>query len=170
MHHEVPMSTPLTLDADNSNNLYWWIDGAFANHDDMRSHTGGALSLGWGVVYGMSMCQKLNTHSSTEAELVAVDDCMGQILSTRYFLEAQGYQVDDAIVYQDNQSAMLLEENGHGLSGKQTCHINIQYFFVTDWICRNDLKVVHCPTKRMLGDYFTKPLQGPCSTSSVMLS
>ena len=40
------VSIPLTLEADNSNKLYWWIDGAFANHDDMWSHTGGALSLG----------------------------------------------------------------------------------------------------------------------------
>ena len=89
---------------------------------------------------------------------MAVDDCMGQILWTRYFLEAQGYQVDDAIIYQDNRSAMLLEENGHGSSDKQTCHINIQYFFITNQICWNDLKVVHCPTEMMLGDYFTKPL------------
>ena len=76
------------------------------------------------------------------------------------FLEAQGYQVDDAIMYQDNQSSMLLEENGHGSSGKQTHHTNIWYFFMTDWIRHNDLKVVHCPTEIMLGDYFTEPLQG----------
>ena len=52
---------PLTLEADHSNNLHWWVDGAFANHDDMQSHTGGALSLGQGVVYGTKMHQKLNS-------------------------------------------------------------------------------------------------------------
>ena len=87
------------LEADQSNNLYWWVDGVFANHDDMWSHTGGAPSLGQGVVYETSMCQKLNMQSSTEAKLVVVDDCMGQILWKRYFFEAQGYQVDDAIGY-----------------------------------------------------------------------
>ena len=45
-----------------------------------------------------------------EAELVTVDNCMGQVLWTWDFLEAQGYQVDDVIVYQDNQSAMLLKK------------------------------------------------------------
>ena len=103
---------PLTLEADNLQLVKWWIDGAFATHQDMRSHTGGALSLGKGVLTGISTRQKLTTRSSTEAELVAVDDCMLLILWTRYFLEAQGYGVDDAIIYQDNKSAMLLEQNG----------------------------------------------------------
>ena len=60
------------------------MDRAFANHEDMRSHTGGALLLGQGIVYGTSMQQKLNTQRLTEAEadLVVMDDCMGQILWT----------------------------------------------------------------------------------------
>ena len=32
---------PLTLEADNLQVIKWWIDGAFATHRDMRSHTGG---------------------------------------------------------------------------------------------------------------------------------
>ena len=60
------------------------MDGAFANHEDMQSHTCGALLLGQGIVYGTSMQQKLNTRRLTEAEadLVAMDDCMGQMLWT----------------------------------------------------------------------------------------
>jgi hypothetical protein len=38
----------------------------------MRSHTGGDMSLGRGVLYGTSKGQKLNTKSSTEAELGGV--------------------------------------------------------------------------------------------------
>jgi len=34
--------------------------------------------------------QKLNTKSSTEAELVAIDNAMAQILWTRHFLASQG--------------------------------------------------------------------------------
>ncbi len=67
------------------------------------------MSLGKGAVYGASIRQKLNTRSSTEAELVGVNDLMPQVLWTKYFLEAQGYPVSDNVVYQDNQSAMLLE-------------------------------------------------------------
>ena len=72
----------LTLEADNLQVIKWWVDGVFATHPDIRSHTSGILSLGIGTIYGASTWQKLNTRSSTEAELVGVDDCMPQILWT----------------------------------------------------------------------------------------
>lgn len=116
---------PLVLEADDSNGIKWWVDGAFAVHQDMKSHTGGVMSLGKGAAYATSTPQKLNTKSSMEAELVAVDDVMPQVVWTRNFLEAQGYSVGDNVVFQDNQSAMLLEKNGKRSSGKCTRHINI---------------------------------------------
>ena len=59
---------------------------------------------------------------------MAVDDCMSLILWTRYFLEVQGYGVDDVIIYQDNKNAILLEQKGHASSTRQTRHLNIRYF------------------------------------------
>jgi hypothetical protein len=88
----------------------WWVDASFAVHPDMKSHTGDIMSLGKGAIYGTSTRQKMSTKSSTEAKLVGVNDVMPQVLWTRYFLEAQGYGV--AIVYQDNQSSILLEKHG----------------------------------------------------------
>ena len=35
---------------------------------------------------------------------------------------------------QDNKSAILMENNGKASSSKQTKHINICYFFITDHI------------------------------------
>ena len=84
---------PLTLEADGANIVKWWVDAAFAVHSDMRSQSGGMMSLGKGAVYGSSTRQKLNTKSSTEAELVGVNDFMPQILWTKYFLEEQGYEL-----------------------------------------------------------------------------
>ena len=62
-------------------------------------------------------------------------------------------------MYQDNQSAMLLENNGKVSSGKKR-HINIRYFFICDRVASGELGVEHCPTAEMNGDLFTKPLQG----------
>ena len=59
---------------------------------------------------------------------------MPQILWTKYFLEAQGYEVHDNVLYQDNQSTILLAKNGQGYSSKRTWHINVRYFFVTERI------------------------------------
>ena len=126
----------------------------------MRGHTGAGLSLGRGFPLSHSGKQKLNTRSSTESELVAVDDLMPEVLWTRQFLQEQGYAVKENIVYQDNQAAILLEKNGKLSSGKRTKHINTRYFFVTDRIEKGDLTVEWCPTEDMTGDFFTKPLQG----------
>ena len=92
---------------------------------------------------------------------MAVNDVMLLILWTRYFLEAQGYEVCKNKVFQDNQSAMSLEKNGKRSSSHQMHHINIRYFFVTaDRIQSKEVTVEYCPTDEMLADMFTKPLQG----------
>jgi hypothetical protein len=114
--------------------MKWWMDAAYAVHPDMKSHTGGAFTLGSGVIYGTSTCQKLNTKSSTKVELVAVNDVLPQVLWTKYFLKAQGYSPTDTVIYQDNQSAILLENNGRAFSSKRTHHLNIRYFFIHDRI------------------------------------
>lgn len=129
-------------------------------HPDMKSHTGGTMSLGKSSIYSSSIRQKLNTKSSTEAELVGVSDIMPQVLWTKQFMESQGYDITPSIVYQDNQSAILLEKNGTASSGKRTRHVNIRYFFITDRVKSNEIKIEYCPTGDMRADYFTKPLQG----------
>jgi uncharacterized protein YeaC (DUF1315 family) len=141
-------------------NITWSVDASFAVHPDMKSHTGATLSLGSGVLYSMSTRQKLNTKSSTEAELVGVDDAMSAVTWTRNFIEAQGQIVNSNTVLQDNQSAILLEKNGMKSSGKRTRHINIRYFFIKDRVENNELQIKYCPTEEMLADILTKPLQG----------
>ena len=140
--------------------LSWYVDASFAVHPDMRGHTGGALTLGRGFPLVKSTKQKLNTRSSTESELVAVDDLIPQILWARLFMTEQGIKVTDNILYQDNKSAMLLEQNGRASSSKRTKHINIRYYYVADRVAKGDLRIVWCPTDQMIADFLTKPLQG----------
>jgi hypothetical protein len=151
---------PLILSANGGGMLKWWIDGSHGVHPNMRGHTGGGLSLGRGFPIATSTKQKLNTRSSTESELVAVDQMMPAILWTRLFLEAQGYGITENIIYQDNQAAILLEKNGKASSSKRTKHINMRFFFVTDRIAQRDISVGWCPTGDMTGDFLTKPTQG----------
>jgi hypothetical protein len=75
-------------------------------------------------------------------------------------MEAQGYQVQDNILFQDNKSTILLEKNGIASSSKCTKHINIQYFFITNCVDKGDVSLVWCPTGDMIRDFMTKPLQG----------
>ena len=140
--------------------IQWWVDASFATHPNCHSHTGATLSFGKGSVYSMSTKQKLNTRSSTEAELVGINDILSMILWTQLFLEAQGYHVTDNVLHQDSESTIKLAKNGRRSSSKLTRHIEVRYYFITDYIERGRVQVSYCPSGDMLADYFSKPLQG----------
>ncbi len=123
---------PLTLSIDDLCVVKTWVDAAFATHHDMCSHTGGYITMGKGALYASSKRQKLNTKSSTEAELVGAGDFLPQTIWTVNFIEAQGYKVSRSEYHQDNQSAMKLEKNGRQSAGPRSRHINIRYFFIKD--------------------------------------
>ena len=118
------------------------------------------MTIGGRSITSFSTKQKLNTRSSTEAELVTVDDAMSQLLWSRSFLQHQGIDDIQVILYQDNKSAMILQQNGRMSTGKCSRHLNVRYFFVTDVIKKGLLKVMYCPTGDMIADFFTKPIQG----------
>ena len=76
------------------------------------------------------------------------------------FLKEQGYALTDNMFYQDNPNAMKLEQNGRLSCGEKSRHIHIRYFFIADVIKRENIKIEHCRTDKMVADYYTKPLQG----------
>jgi hypothetical protein len=71
---------PLILSTDGSGVLMWYVDASFAVHPNMHSHTGGVFTMGRDFPINSSTKQKLNTQSSTESELVAVNDMMPIVL------------------------------------------------------------------------------------------
>ena len=148
----------------------WWVDGAHGVHLSMRGHTGGCLTLGGGMPISTSTKQKINTRSSTETEIVAVDDLMPIILWTNYFLEGQGYGTTSAILYQDNKSAILLESNGRKSSSKRTKHIHMRYYFIADRVRNNELTIEHCPTKSMVADFLPNLYKENSFMNSVLSS
>ena len=158
LNHTIDL--PLRIGADSLNQFATWVDASFAVHPDMRSHTGGVISFGRGGLICKSKRQCINTKSSTEAELVGVSDYLPNTLYVKMFMEAQGYPITTAVLHQDNESAIKMEQNGKASCGQRSRHIAIRYFFITDHSKRNDIQILHCPTTDMLADFFTKPLQG----------
>jgi hypothetical protein len=164
------ISIPLVLGWDGTGQLKWSVDASFAVHKDMRSHTGAVLTLGQGALMSMSLKQKINTKSSTEAELVGVDDAMNFVEWIQLFVEQQIKSINDdsilkkigcdVVIQQDNTSTIQLENNGQASSTKRTRHINIRYFYITSKIKSGRMRVIYHPTKQMVSDYLTKPLQG----------
>ena len=126
------------IGADNSGSLTWNIDASFAVHPDCKSHTGACLTLGDGSVLPISAKQKINTKSSTEAELVEDDDAMTFVMWMMHFMESQVRSINvnsplkplgsNITIEQDNTSAIQLERNGWKSSSKSTKHISVRYF------------------------------------------
>jgi hypothetical protein len=152
-------ATPLTLEVDIPVKVIAYIDASYAVHADKKSHTGCIITLGKGAIYGKSSTQKLNTTSSTEAELVAMTEAGNQVLWTRNFLIHQEYKVGPALIYQDNLSTIQLVKNGRSNS-ERTRHIDIKFFFLHDRIKSDHIIVTYKSTKEMIADLLTKPLQG----------
>ena len=101
------------MSADDSQTIKWYVDSSFTVHNVMRSHTGAIMTLRKGAVISDSTKQKVNAQSSTESEMIAVNNIISKILWTKWFIEAQGFPVKANIIYQDNTSTMKLEVNGN---------------------------------------------------------
>ena len=92
-----------------------------------------------------------------EAELVAVDNALPHLVWTRYFMIAQGYDIKDIILYQDNLSAMLRTTKGKASNGKRiriifgapilslsrayVGYIHFKIFYTTTYVGKNQTKI-----------------------------
>jgi hypothetical protein len=77
----------------------------------------------------------------------------------RHFLEAQGYDMGPAEVFEENTSTIHMVRNGFSTSAR-TRHVSIRFFFVADRASAGEIKMSYCPTEDMIAVLFAKPLQG----------
>ena len=126
----------------------WWVDLSDRTHEDCKGHTGTMMSLGGKDVISSSRKQKINTKSSTESELVALDGALTTILWTLYFIETQGYSIKQNIIFEDNMSTINLAVNGTLLSSKRTKHIKARYFLSKTRLKKEKLRFATLPQKR----------------------
>jgi len=149
----------MVLEGSNIATIYAYVDASFGVHYDMKSHTGSLISLGKGAIHAKSNKQRLMTKSSTESELVGLSDTLPMVIWVRNFLLEQGYNVNPAIIYQDNMSTIAMAKKGKS-TNERTRHINIRYFFVKDKIESEEVTIEYLQTDEMIADLLTKPLQG----------
>ena len=144
------------------NVLYLYVDASYGVHSKGQSHTSSVLKYGLATIQVKSSKQKVVAKSSCESELIAASDEAGQLLHMNEFLEAQGYsenRVPTGVLFQDNQAAIKLEENGKK-SSNRTKHISIRNFWIKDQIKLGKIEVRYLNTTEMIADLLTKPVQG----------
>ena len=113
-----------------------------------------------GAIHSSSSKAKISTISSTESEVAGVGERLPKHLWLRGFrIEQGGYSKEDALC-QGSEAAILLENNGRYSCKKGSRYIHIRYFFITDRIKSQEIKVMYCPAEPVAAGYLAKPLQG----------
>jgi hypothetical protein len=104
-----------------------------------------------------STFQKTVALSSTEAEYMALSDCVKECVWLRRLLKDMGSeQAEPTVIYEDNQGAMALAKNvGYQARPK---HIDIRYHFIREKVASGEIELVYVESKNQLADYLTKGL------------
>ena len=76
----------LTLEAEEMDAIQWWIDAIYGMHPDLKGHSGGMMPLGKGAEASKLRQHMINLRSSTDSEIIRVDDHMTGALCTLRFL------------------------------------------------------------------------------------
>jgi len=150
----------LTLQIGNTKaiNVRAFCDASYAVHPCRKSHTGCALLIGNALIYATSRKQKILTKSSTEAEIVAVSDCMNVVLWLNKLLQWIGFDTP-VVLCQDNTSAITIMKSQQP-NMTMSKHVDIRRLAIGELINSGDIKVEYSKSADMIGDIFTKPLQG----------
>ena len=81
--------------------------------------------MGCGIIHGKAFKQKINVKSSTKSEFVGMGEYVPYNIWFMIFMSAQGYGIENNVIYQDNQSAMGMNKNGGNSYSGNSRHIYI---------------------------------------------
>ena len=91
------------------------MDATYGLHSDMKSHIGVCMSVGGASILNISPKQKINSKSSTLAEMIAISDGLNHVLWMSNLVEAQGYNVKPSRILHDNRSTAKMIHSGECL-------------------------------------------------------
>lgn len=125
--------------------------------EDRKSTTGYIFLLCGAPVSWASKKQATIALSSTEAEYLAATQASKEAIWLRHLLHDLGFpQLQPTIIYEDNQSAIMLSHNP--VHHARTKHFDIQHHFVREKIESKEIDLIYCPTDDMVADMMTKNL------------
>lgn len=134
-----------------------YCDASHLLHGDGKGHSGAIVLLGGNHIYSFSGKQKLQARSSTEAELIALDEITTYVVWLRHLLKELNININKpSIIYQDNQSGVEIIEKGGNF--KRTKHMVGKYGYVKEQVNSKIIELVYKPTKQMVANMHTKPV------------
>ena len=86
------------MGSDSLSQLCTWVDAAYGIHPDLKIHTGGCMSFGYGMEHCKSSKHKLNTKMSIKAKVVGVSDYLTYKIRIYLSMVAQRYDINHNIL------------------------------------------------------------------------
>ena len=95
--------------------------------------------------------------STVETEFMALSRVIAQALwISKYFEEIRLLVTKPVLIYADNNGAIALSSNDK--NHRRTKHIDVQHYFVKEYIKANDITFQYIPSSMNLADFLTKSL------------
>jgi hypothetical protein len=136
-----------------------YADSSHNCHPTGHGHGGMIITLGSAPIHSQSFKLKLATRSSSESELVVLEESSTFAPWLKLLFRELGVRFSNRpfTVYQDNKSTITIAEAGGG-NFKRTKHLISREAFVKERIENGDIKLVYINSSRMRADFLTKPL------------
>ncbi|CAN0472463.1 unnamed protein product, partial [Discosporangium mesarthrocarpum] len=114
--------------------------------------------FGGGAVSWFSRTQKTVAQSYSEAEYVAMGECVKEFLFVRNVLNFMQpmYGMPSVYVLEDNKGAIDLAKNP--LSSGKTKHIEIRHHFIRNLVADKEIVIFHVSSQHQTADVLTKAL------------
>jgi hypothetical protein len=142
--------------------MFAYVDASYIADGDAKSRLGGCLFISKyaGAIYSYSKNDtSISTisHSSTEAEVKAIDEMAREIIHRREVAEFCRCKVEGPTpIYVDNQAAIRLCSSLK--TGHKVKHINMRLHFLRELINNGIIALYFVGTDDNVADILTKPL------------
>ena len=138
-------------------NVSAYVDSDFASDPtDRKSISGFLIRMNNNMVCWSSKKQSVVALSSTEAEYVAMANCITECLFVVQLLkEITPNFVFPVLLYEDNQSCIKIAQT---LETKRSKHIDVKFHFIRHVIDEGMFKIIYKSTDQQVADVFTKGL------------
>lgn len=135
-----------------------YVDADWAGEiGERKSNTNYIFKLGGGLVNWRCSKQTSVSLSSTEAEYIALAECLQELQWLRKLMDDLGESMKLPVrVNEDNQSCIALAVADR--TTRKSKHIDTKYCYVKDLVKNGIVTIQYCPTDKMEADLLTKPL------------
>ena len=133
-------------------------DSSFADQPERRSSYGYAVAINGNYVSWKSRTTPMVATSVTQAEYVALAECIKEEMHIRYLLEDMEFDVElPMVVCTDSTGAIGVAK--YQRVNNRTKHIDVRYHFAREQVFNGALRVEKVATEFNVADMFTKNLE-----------